>query len=50
MYGCLKYSTGQTPVEAGWPARSVEREAFFTGDCEAAIAWLSNSGCPLPVS
>jgi len=39
MYGCLKYSTGEAPVEAGWPVRSIVSEMFFTG--EAAIVCLS---------
>jgi len=44
MYRCLKYNKGETPVEAGWPVRSIVSEVFFTG--EAAIVYLSNSGCP----
>jgi len=50
MYTCLKYSTGETPVEVGWPVRSIVSEVFFMGEAaEAAIVYLSNSSCPLPV-
>jgi len=44
MYGCIKYSIGETPVEAGWPVHSIVSEVYFVG--EATTVYLFNSGCP----
>jgi len=42
--GCIKYNTGETPVEAGWPVHSIVSEVFFMG--EAIIVYLTLAAPP----